>query len=101
VSTHRNVFRKPFTSQEAWGFIEAVLASASLSLLVETDRHEAVAAAVFADVPGVGIIGNLVFDAHTAVLMKEHGIAAIFTRDRDFRRFSFLQVIDPLQELPK
>ena len=100
VSTHRNVFRKPFISHQAWGFIQAVLASPSLSLLVETDRHETVATDVFAGVPGVGIIGNFVFDAHTAILMKEHGIATIFTRDREFRRFSFLQVIDPLQELP-
>ena len=98
VSTHRNVFPKPFTSQEAWGFIEAVLASPSLSVLTETDRHEVVASDVFTDMPGLGIVGNLVFDAHTAILMKEHGIQTIFTRDRDFRRFSFLQAVDPLHE---
>jgi predicted nucleic acid-binding protein len=32
--------------------------------------------------------------------MKEHGIKTIFSHDRDFRRLSFLEVIDPLQELP-
>ena len=99
VATHRNVFRKPFSSREAWGFIEAVLASPSLSILVETDRHSNVASGVFADMPGPGIVGNLVFDAHTAILMKEHGIEIIYTHDRDFRRFPFFQVVDPILEL--
>ena len=38
----------------------------------------------------------LVHDFHTAVLMREHGVATIYTRDVDFRRFGFLEVIDPL-----
>lgn len=99
VSTHRNVFRKPFSSKEAWGFIKAVLASPSLSVLVETDRHEGVASGVFANMPGLGIAGNFVFDAHTAILMKEHGVPTIFTHDSDFRRFPFLKVVDPIREL--
>jgi predicted nucleic acid-binding protein len=34
-------------------------------------------------------------DAHTAILMREHG-RTIYTRDTDFHRFPFLDVIDPL-----
>lgn len=48
-----------------------------------------------AEVPG--IVGNLVFDAHTAILMREHGIRRIYTHDVDFHRFPFLEVIDPLE----
>lgn len=99
VATHRNVFRKPFSSREAWGFIEAVLASPSLSVLVETDRHEGVASGVLSEMPELRITGNVVFDAHTAILMKEHGVPTIFTHDRDFRRFPFIQVVDPIHEL--
>lgn len=40
--------------------------------------------------------GNVPHDVHTAVLMREHGISRIRTRDSDFRRFPFLTVIDPL-----
>jgi predicted nucleic acid-binding protein len=40
--------------------------------------------------------GNLLHDAHTAVLMREHGIRTIYTRDSDFHRFPFLEVVDPL-----
>jgi predicted nucleic acid-binding protein len=42
------------------------------------------------------IAGNFVFDAHTAVLVREHGITRICTGDRHFGRFAFLEVIDPL-----
>ena len=37
-----------------------------------------------------------VHDAHTAILMREHGIRRIRTRDMDFHRFGFLEVVDPL-----
>lgn len=40
--------------------------------------------------------GNLFHDAHTATLMLEHGIRRIVTRDMDFHRFPFLEVVDPL-----
>jgi hypothetical protein len=56
-----------------------------------------VASEVFDEVPGVS--GNLVFDAHTAILMREHGIRRIYTRDADFNRFPFLDVIDPTSGL--
>ena len=50
-----------------------------------------------ADSPFSHLAGNLLHDAHTAILMREHGIPQICTRDADFHRFSFLEVIDPLQ----
>jgi hypothetical protein len=34
---------------------------------------------------------------HTAILMREHGIGRICTRDTDFNQFPFLEVIDPLR----
>ena len=94
VATHRNVFRKPLTLSEAWGFIEAVLASPSVRVLVETDRHDHLASEVFDGMPAM--VGNLLFDAHAAILMQEHGVKRIYTRDSDFRRFPFLEVVDPM-----
>jgi predicted nucleic acid-binding protein len=29
--------------------------------------------------------------------MREHGIRRIYTRDTDFHRFAFLEVVDPLR----
>jgi predicted nucleic acid-binding protein len=40
--------------------------------------------------------GNQVPDAHLAAILKQHGIRTLYTHDRDFRRFDFLRVIDPL-----
>jgi predicted nucleic acid-binding protein len=40
--------------------------------------------------------GNLMYDLQTAVLMREHGIKRIYTRDTDFHRFHFLEPIDPI-----
>ena len=42
------------------------------------------------------LAGNLLHDTHTVVLMREHGIRTICTRDTDFHRFAQLQVVDPL-----
>ena len=42
------------------------------------------------------LAGNLLHDSYTAILMREHGIRRICTRDTDFHRFPFLEVIDPL-----
>lgn len=41
------------------------------------------------------LYGHLLYDAHTAILMKEHGIKRIYTRDVDFHRFPFLEPVDP------
>jgi len=76
-------------------FMEAVLASPSVHLLTETSRHLEVLAEVVDEV--TLLAGNLYRDAHTAALMRENGLRSIVTRDTDFHRFPFLDVIDPLQ----
>jgi uncharacterized protein len=96
VVTHPKVLRNPFSPAQAWSFLDALFASPSLRVLTETERHRHVAAEAFAEIPG--ITGNLVFDAHTAILMRENGIKTIFTRDSDFKRFPFVIVADPAME---
>lgn len=39
--------------------------------------------------------GNLVPDVHLAALLRQHGVRTLYTHDRDFRRFDFLDVRDP------
>jgi len=96
VVTHPRVLNRPFSASQAWLFLDALFASPSLRVLTETDRHRHVAAEVFADVPGIS--GNLVFDAHMAILLRENGIKTIYTRDTDFNRFPFLDTVDPITE---
>ena len=96
VSTHPRVFRSPWTPAAALDFIASLLASPSFEVLVATPRHSAVLAQTLAELPDIR--GNRMHDVHTAVLMREHGVSRICTRDADFRRYPFLTVIDPLGE---
>ncbi len=94
VTTHPRVMRQPWTARAAWDFIAALLASPGLTVLVPTQRHAEIGAQVIAELPHLA--GNLFHDAHTAILMREHGIRRIVTRDTDFHRFPFLETVDPI-----
>ncbi len=94
VTTHLRVMRQPWTAPAAWGFVKALLAPPGLGLLTATERHAEVAEQVIAELPHLA--GNLFHDAHTAILMREHGLRRIATRDTDFHRFPFLETVDPL-----
>jgi uncharacterized protein len=87
--------RRPWTAPRAWDFVTSLLASPGISVLVPTQRHADVASEVIAEFPHLA--GNILHDAHTAILMREHGIRQICTRDTDFSRFPFLEIIDPLR----
>lgn len=95
VVTHPRVFSRPFSLDQALAFVQSLLASPNLVVLVETDRHRAVLMELAREFPAVR--GNLMFDLHAVALMKEHGIRTIYTHDADFHRFPFLTVVDPLQ----
>jgi hypothetical protein len=41
--------------------------------------------------------GNLLGDGHTAILMRKQGIRRVCSRDTDFHRFPFPEVVDPVQ----
>ena len=82
------------TLQHAWGKIQQLLASPSLVLLHETERH----AEVFGTLSGkIRLSGNLVHDAHIAALLIEHSVPDILTADTDFLKFEQIRVINPFR----
>ena len=93
VSTHPHVFPKPLSLSIAWQFVETLLSSPSAAVLVPTNHHPELLSEIVAETPYLR--GNILHDVHTAVLMREHGIRRIYTRDLDFHRFPFIKVIDP------
>jgi hypothetical protein len=95
VTTHPRVMRHPWVASAAWTFVTALFAAPGLGVLVPTRRHADVVTEVISELPDLA--GNLLHDAHTAVLMREHGIRQVCTRDADFHRFPFLEVVDPLR----
>jgi uncharacterized protein len=62
-------------------------------VLAHTPRHAEIAAEVFRELPQPR--GTVVHGAHIAILVREHGLRRIYPRDADFRRFPFLEVVDP------
>lgn len=94
VVTHPRVLQRPWSAVAALEFLRAIVDSPSHRVLVASERHLYTAQEIAGSVPALA--GNLVHDFHTAVLMREHGLTRIYTRDADFRRFPFLEVIDPL-----
>jgi toxin-antitoxin system PIN domain toxin len=91
VVTHRRVFDRPSTTEQAWAFLRNVLDAPTTVLLMETDRHVEVLEEVLRD---TGVTGNLVHDAHIAALLLEHGVRDILTTDTDFHRFRGLRVVE-------
>lgn len=94
VATHARVKPRPWNVGQATAFLQALWASESLQMLGHTERHAAVLAQSAAEVPLTA--GNKLFDFHTAVLMREHGIRQIYTNDMDFYRFPWVEVVNPL-----
>lgn len=94
VVTHARVLRQPWPAVQAWRFLDALLVSPGFSVLEPTGRHAAVLAQTMEQLPELA--GNQMHDLHIAVLMREHGISSIYTRDADFHRFPFLKVLDPV-----
>lgn len=95
VTTHIRVLRNPWTVAEAMGFVDALLAARAVAVLVPTGRHGEVLGESLRELPELS--GNILHDTATAVLMREHGIRRIQTRDTDFHRFPWVEVVDPLR----
>lgn len=94
VATHPRIFRRPLSADQALGFLEPILASEVVTVLGPTARHEALLRSTVRELGKPA--GNLFHDLHTAVTMREHGIAEIMTADTDFRKFPFLTVTNPV-----
>ncbi|MEI6223356.1 MAG: type II toxin-antitoxin system VapC family toxin [Deltaproteobacteria bacterium] len=99
VTTHPRVLSPAWSVGQAWSFVDSLLASPGFGVLVATSRHAAVAAQAMREVPQLS--GNLLHDAHTAILMREHGIRRVLTRDTDFHRFPWVEVVDPAAVPPE
>ena len=91
VVTHPRVFSPPVPIAIAIHDLDQILASPTLVLLSETERHGDVMKIVLKD---AGVTGNLLHDAYIAALCVEHGISELVTGDRDFSRFP-IRVFNP------
>lgn len=94
LSTNPAVTDEPLSPAEAL---------ASLSDLIErnhvrTPGESAGFLGIYRETASAGTRGKDVTDAHIAALMRQHGVGAIYTRDRGFRRFDGIRVEDPFEQ---
>ena len=94
IATHAAIFERPLDPEVAWSNIEGLLALPRTRVLHE---EEGFGDAYRETSAGLHVRGNLVPDAHIATILRQHGVARIYTADADFRKFAFLEVINPIQ----
>ena len=93
VITNPRVFDPPSDLDTVLDDLDALLASPSLVLLAEGPAHRAHLRRM---AQGGRAAGNLAHDAHIAALVTEHGVAELWTLDRDFARFPGVRTRNPL-----
>ena len=95
IATHPSIFRNPLSPEEAWMNITGLLKLPRVCLLGEKDSFAEDYGALSATMV---VRGNLVPDAHLATILQQHGVNRLYSADSDFRKFEFLQVVNPLRE---
>ncbi len=93
ISTHPSIFRSPLTTNIAQSNINDLLFRPHIRTAGEPDNFWQTIHQLSQETPASG---NQVPDLHLVALMRAHGISTIWSHDRDLRRFSGIQVRDPL-----
>jgi len=94
IVTHPSIFRNPLDPLRAWANVRSLLAWPRVRVVGEEESF----AEDFAQITEKSAVrGNGVSDAHIATLLRQHGVNRIYSADADFRKFSFLEVINPLE----
>jgi hypothetical protein len=92
IATHSAIFSSPLSPDEAMQNIHSLLERPHVRTLGEDEGFWEVYRGVAGGFP---VRGNAVPDAHLAALLRQHGVGILYTNDADFKRFSFLNVINP------
>lgn len=93
IVTHPRIYAPPTPIDRALDQVGAWLESPSLVVLSETATHWAQLTALL---DAGRVSGPQVHDARVAALCMQHGVAELWTADRDFGRFPGLAVRNPL-----
>jgi toxin-antitoxin system PIN domain toxin len=93
IVTHPRIFKTPTPGATAAAAVDGLFQSPRLTLLAETDGYWEVLRRI---VEAGRLAGPIVHDARIAALCAVHGVATLFTADRDFSRFPGLDARNPL-----
>ena len=92
IVTYPRIFARPLAPAVATGVIGELLAAPTVQVVGEGATFWSAYQSL--DI-GRPIAGNDVPDATIVALMLANGVSTIYTRDRGFRRFDGIHVIDP------
>ncbi len=92
ISTHPRIMPIPLTIDEASTVISQFVAAPSVRIVGDATTFWPTFRSLRIGTP---IRGNDVMDAAIVALMRSSGVSTIYTRDRGFRRFDGIKVIDP------
>jgi uncharacterized protein len=95
ISTHPSILPHPLSPAHAVAVIDQILELPHVVAVGEDDpdfwklfRH---------DIAALHLRGNLITDALLVAIMRSHGVSTMYSKDRDFLRFSEIKVVDPLK----
>jgi uncharacterized protein len=92
IATHPRIFAAPLTPDEALGNIVSLLARPHVRAVTEMEGF----LEAYRHVTGSMVVrGNLVPDAHLVAILLQHGVRTLYSSDRDFRKFEWVEVRDP------
>ncbi|MEO8438418.1 MAG: TA system VapC family ribonuclease toxin [Chloroflexota bacterium] len=91
IATSSRILRSPTTPADAIANIDGLFALPHVVVPGEQPGFWR----AYIESGGATARGNAVPDLHLATLMRENGVRILYTRDRGFRRFDFLDVRDP------
>jgi toxin-antitoxin system PIN domain toxin len=93
IATHPKVFDPPSPLKDALAAVQAWLESPTLSLLAEYDGYLDMLGPLLRSAQ---VAGPRIHDARIAAICLQHGVAELWTADRDFSRFPSLVTRNPL-----
>lgn len=93
IVTHPSIFRHPLSSSEACRNVDTLISLPHCCVIGEQEDFWSTFTGVMKETPARG---NLIRDVHLAAVLAQNGVTTLYTHDRDFRRFDFLEVRDPL-----
>lgn len=93
IATHPKIYDPPGTAESAMDQVEAWMESPSLVLLSESGGYWRRLQGL---VTAGRVAGPRVHDARIAAICLEHGVATLWSADRDFKRFPDLTTVNPL-----
>jgi hypothetical protein len=93
IVTHPRIYAPPTPLPKALAQVEGWLASPSLVVLAESDRHWPTLRELATQ---ARLVGPQIHDARIAALCIQHGVRELWSADRDFARYPTLVTRNPL-----